>query len=98
MLAWGSLEGASGWVTMRIIIVVLLVLVGVGMLALAPLVDRYVGESTFGIKLPQRTGSTQPAQEYQATTTLARIMQVVGGLLILAALVVGLMWRTPSTE
>ncbi len=83
---------------MKIIIVGLLVLAGVGMIALAPLANRYVGETTFGIKLPQRAGSTQPAREHKATTTFARFMQVAGGLLILAGLVVGLIWRTPSTE
>lgn len=96
VIAWGSLEWAAGWVTIKIIIVGLLVLLGVGMIALAPMVDRYVGESTFGIKLPQRTGSTQPAQEHQVTATLARIMRVVGWLLILSGLGIGLLWRVKA--
>jgi hypothetical protein len=83
---------------MKIIIVVLLVLMGVGMLVLAPLVNRYVGETTFGVKLPQPTGSTQPAQEHRTTTTFARFMQVAGGLLMLAGLVVGVVWRSSDQQ
>ncbi len=83
---------------MKAIVVVLLVVVGVGMIALAPVANNYMGESTFGIKLPQRTSSTQPAREHKATTTFARFMQVAGGVMILVGLAVGLMGRTPNVE
>lgn len=95
MIAWGSLEWASGRVTMKIIIVVLLVLMGVGMLVLAPIVNERI--SGIGFKPPQPTWSKQPAQEQTVSTAaVVRFMRVVGGLLILLALVIGLLWRAKS--
>jgi len=82
---------------MKIIIVVLLVLAGVGMLILAPIVNDHA--SGFGYKLPQPAWSKKAPQEQTVSTAaVVRFMRVVGGLLILVALVIGLMWRTPSTE
>jgi len=82
---------------MKIIVVVLLVLMGVGLLVLAPIVNEHA--TGFGYKLPQPAWSKKTPQE-QAVSTAAvvRFMRVAGGLLVLVALVIGLLWRTPSTE
>jgi len=78
---------------MKIIIVVLLVLMGVGMLALAPIVNDHA--SGFGYKLPQPAWSKKPPQEQTVSTAaVVRFMRVVGGLLILAGLVVSVVWRS----
>lgn len=78
---------------MKIIIVVLMVLVGVGMIALAPIVNERI--SGIRVKPTQPVWSNKPAQEQAVSTAaIVRFMQVVGGLLILAALVIGLLWRT----
>lgn len=80
---------------MKIIIVGLLVLMGVGMLALAPVVNEYT--SGFGYKLPQPVWSKKPPQEQTVSTAaVVRFMRVAGGLLILVALVIGLLWRVKA--
>ncbi len=75
---------------MKIIVVVLLIAIGLGIIGLAPMVNEYVGDSTFGV--------TFLGQEYKASTTLARVMQVVGGLMILGGLMGGLVGRMKNAH
>jgi hypothetical protein len=68
---------------------------GCGLVGPAPIVSERV--SGIGFKPPQPTWSQQPAQEQTVSTSaVVRFMRVVGGLLILVALVIGLLWRVKA--
>ena len=93
MIAWGSLEWAWVRVIIKIIIVVLLVLMGVGLIALTPVANVYV--SNIGFKAPRSVLASAEKNEV-ATTNFARLMQLTGVMLILSGLGIGLLWRVKA--
>jgi hypothetical protein len=80
---------------MKIIIVVLLVLVGVGMITLAPVANVYV--SSIGFQTHESVWTTAYAGTV-ATTNFARLMYVAGVVLIVSGLAMGLRQRTQNVN
>ncbi len=78
---------------MKIIVVVLLVMMGAGLIALAAFVKERV--SGAGFKPPQAVWSKKPQQEQAVSTgAIVRFMRVAGALLLLAAAAIGWLWRS----
>ncbi|HEY1174044.1 MAG TPA: hypothetical protein VGH19_21945 [Verrucomicrobiae bacterium] len=82
---------------MKALVVSLLLLIGVAMIVLAPRVGEVVSE--IGMKPPQPAWSKQPAKEYKTDSNgVIRLLRIVGGVLILLALVVGILWRIKNAS